>query len=239
MEYENNINSDIGTQFKNELIEIIKKEQIDIEYSYEFSFNNTAGFQFRFNNDGSFDKKTIILPKFTDDDDLEQAIKIAHELGHYYVYQKSSKFKNNVLVDKNLFIKYFNERTAWKEAEKLMRHLGYWKNSFIVTTFKNKKKDGLTTYKPRYSWWGFFVHNAMNLISVVLKILAFSYLSVGMLLFFGLNEIPIPFSPTDPSFYEITRTEFFNNVQNLFWFLFITYILFRVFRKVFSFLRQI
>src|SRR5699024_1657574 len=152
---------------------------------------------------------------------------------------KSGEFKNNVLVDKNLFIKYFNERTAWKEAEKLMRHLGYWKNSFIVTTFKNKKKDGLTTYKPRYSWWGFFFHNAMNLSSVLLKILAFSYLSVRMLLFFGINEISIPFSPTDPNFYEITRTEFFSNVQYLFWTVLQAYLfLYYLPKKLLKFLRN-
>ena len=97
------LNNEVGRTLKNELMKIIKNEDIDVKKSYEYSFQKNSGFHFMLDKKGRFIKKVITLPKFTDDNDIMQSVIIAHELGHYFVYKKSSHWKRDFLLYSNIY----------------------------------------------------------------------------------------------------------------------------------------
>lgn len=218
------LNKEVGKILKNELMKIIKNEDIDVKKTYEYSFQKNSGFHFMLDKKGEFIKKVIALPKFTDDDDLVQSVIIAHELGHYFVYKKSSHWKRDFLLYSNIYLTYYNEKKAWDEGQKLLIDLGYWENESVKTTFKSKREASLASYKPNGTWTSHIFNTITKPIIFVIKLLFFSYLTVALLINLGLNEVPIPFFPDNPEFYKLSRTEFFRNVQYLFWNLLLIYL---------------
>src|SRR5699024_5320825 len=114
------LNKEVGKILKNELMKIIKNEDIDVKKTYEYSFQKNSGFHFMLDKKGEFIKKVIALPKFNDDDDLLQSIIIAHELGHYFVCKKSNHWKQEFLLNSSIYLKYYNEKKAWDEGQKLL-----------------------------------------------------------------------------------------------------------------------
>ncbi len=229
------VNSEIGDKLKNELLKIIESEGIKVIKSYEYSFQKNASFNYSINGQGEWIEKNIILPKFTDDNDLMQSMIIAHELGHYYVYDKAGKWQRKFLSDANIYSKYYNEQKAWNEAEELLKELGYWEDEVVRGVFYNKKRSSLISYKPRGSWTSHVFHSISRPIILTVKLLIYSYFIWALLVNFGLNGVPIPFMPGDPAYYRMSRLDFFGGVQTLFWFLLLGYIikklLFRSYQK--------
>jgi len=233
------LNNEVGRTLKNELMKIIKDEDIDVKKTYEYSFQKNSGFRFMLDKKGRFIKKVIVLPKFTDDNDIMQSVIIAHELGHYFVYKKLSHWKRDFLLYSNIYLTYYNEKKAWDEGQKLLIDLGYWENESVKTTFKSKRKASLASYKPNGTWTSHIFNSITKPIIFVIKLLFFSYLTVALLINLGLNEVPIPFFPKNPEFYNVSRTEFFSNVQYLFWTVLQAYLfLYYLPKKLLKFLRN-
>lgn len=179
-------------ELMNQLLAIVQEEEIQIKRKKEFSFTNNAAVSIDFNYRQQMTNKTIFLPAETDADDIEQAISIAHELGHYFSYKNSTGLKLSLLQSNNIFAKYMNERLAWKEAERLLKHLGYWSDENIRSSSIEDRIQSLSSYTPYRSWFAFIFHTITNPLIIVVRLWVFAFITYGLLVVFAKNGVPIP-----------------------------------------------
>lgn len=203
---------------KNKLIELIEKENIELKYTYASSFQENGVFNYYLNKENIVVPKYIEVPKLIDDD-LHLAIIMAHELGHYYAFKKMpSLFTRLIYKNQNSHVIYLNEIAAWKEARKIIKELDCWTDE-VLPYFENRQIRALLTYKPQ-NIFAKIISQAINLTKCWIScyfIISFIYLAVQ-------HGIPIPFI-TEPNTYEISRQSFFAQVNTLFAFYYLFYII--------------
>lgn len=206
----------LGLELKKEIIELIKNENIDIEYSYEASFRQNGYFYFELNKENHIIPLKIVVPKLIDSD-LKLAIILAHELGHYYVYKNNPYFKNKLIVgSRNQYVIYYNEKQAWIETKCIIDNLGYWRDDVSII-FDEECNQALRSYQPKKHLLNSITKPILNLIEYWIG----SYFIVSLFYLLSQNGIPIPFI-TNNITEDINRVEFFNTVNG--WFcLFIIY----------------
>ncbi|MGC7930672.1 hypothetical protein ACP3VS_18835 [Lysinibacillus sp. VIII_CA] len=210
---ENDSIKKLGTELKFEMIELVKKEKIDIVYTYESSFRLTAHFNFEY-IENQIIPKNIVVPKLIDSD-LKLAIFMAHELGHYYAYKKNHRFINKCIVGStNPYVIYQNEKRAWKEARCIIESLGYYQDA-VKFIFENERNDSLRTYQPRDTLLNKYITRPFFNYS---KYWLIVYLMVSLFFLLSQNDIPIPFTSQN-TIIEINREGFFSGVNGLFFLL--------------------
>lgn len=197
--YEDEEYEKFGKETFNKIVEIIKKENIKIINSYEYAIKMSAAYV-QDSRYTSPSKKTvshtILLPAFTDDSYLEQAIVAAHELGHYYVFSKSKKIKSYLLNTESSISTYMNEYLAWKEAKELLISLniinekGTKIQQIAYIVFNQKKKEGLNSYPAPFLN---LFKGCIKTFKVIVEILIKSYITMGCLFIFQKNDIPTPY----------------------------------------------
>ncbi|MEK5393992.1 hypothetical protein NSQ59_27210 [Margalitia sp. FSL K6-0131] len=204
-----------GKVSKEKVIQLIYKEGISIKRSFEYSVKKTWAYQ-RITVLNTHKVKihhTIIIPTFTDDSDIEQAITLAHELGHYYVYQNAGNTKMSFLDAGFKITTYINEKLAWKKAKEILEKEGIIKengNELQHKAFQDFvliKKKSLKSYgNPLVS----FSSGIINTVLMSFRYLFLSYLLVGILFVFKSNNVPVPF------FHDISLEHFNSYVLALF-----------------------
>lgn len=137
---------------------------------------------------------TIEVPQFTDLSELIQAFALAHELGHHYVYQKSSGKKARLIKSGLLFTTYWNEKLAWRQAEQILKEEGILVDEQTNCSFLMYKTHCLNTYKDQVvhsisSPFKFLFDSVLLLIKLYIGL----YILLGIGLVFSANSIPIPF----------------------------------------------
>ena len=129
---------------KEKLIDRIKRENINYEESFNKSLINHYMYisAITYKN-GTYEKElSIIAPKYTDDTQLEQAYKLAHELGHHNITNELNSVSLKLFHIDNIFIKNIVERMAWKEAKNICIEEGI----SINNEFYSVKNKCLKTY---------------------------------------------------------------------------------------------
>lgn len=111
----------VKNNFKEKLIDRIKGEGIEYKESFNNSLYNQYSYQWEISyKEGCYDGGiSITSPSFSDETELEQTYKIAHELGHHNTYKKLNPLILKVCQVNSTLIKNMIERKAWKEAEKI------------------------------------------------------------------------------------------------------------------------
>lgn len=101
------------------ILEVIENEGILLKTSFLNSMNGEACYvQINKTRPGiRTSTHLIIIPQFTDESEMIQAITLAHELGHFYVYQTLEETKDRFLWLKIKASNYYNECLPWRRAE--------------------------------------------------------------------------------------------------------------------------
>lgn len=178
---------------KEKLILRIKNEKLD----YKESFSDSLINQYTCTNkkiyiNGQYEEENYITaPQYTDDTILEQAYKLAHELGHYYINKNLSPKILKISQLNNIFIKNIIERKAWDEAKAICIEEGIpVENEFNLT--KEKCLDTYTQVMKNSIKNGiFFTLNMIKMYYFILIGFYIIYKSVndGLTDFFGLLKL--------------------------------------------------
>lgn len=151
-------------ELKKAILTIIEQEGIEIEESVAHSFRSLYQIktELLINYENKIvGKRTIItVPKYTKHNDIEQAIYLAHELGHHFLYKWSDSsgnipwltpWKAKFLASKQPHILYEHEKLAWNKAYKLLNTLNIKNKDKVYHIFHQLKNQSLQTYKPNQS----------------------------------------------------------------------------------------
>lgn len=188
-----------GSEAKEKMQQLIKQEGIILKSSFEHSINRTASYEQSVVIKPQKKKEiyhSIIVPTFTDDSEIEQAITLAHELGHYYVFKEASKTKLSFLTAGLNITTYINEKFAWKKAMEILVKEGVINESGnelqrqAFQDYNRIKKKNLQTYG--HSLLSFTI-GIKNTVFHLLQALIASYLFVAFLFLLSANHIPVPF----------------------------------------------
>src|SRR5699024_842161 len=133
----------VGEKLENKLLEIIRTEKIEIRNKQELSYTTNATIHIDIDSNRNMVSKTIIINDKKNVNNIDKAITIAHELGHYLGYKNFSGWKLAVLHKNNKLSIYMNEKLAWKEAEKIIQQLGFWLNEHIRSAFEEARTESL------------------------------------------------------------------------------------------------
>ncbi|UXJ71369.1 hypothetical protein [Lysinibacillus fusiformis] len=207
---ENDSIKKLGSELKLKIIELVKKEQIDIVYTYKSSFRQIGHFYFEYIG-SQIIPKNIVVPKLIDSE-LTLAIIMAHELGHYYAYKKNPRFINKIIIGSaNSYVIYQNEKRAWKEAKCIIESLGYWQGD-IPFVFETERSNALRSYQPRDNFFNYIARKIFHYSKYWLSL----YLMVSLFYLLSQNGIPIPFISHN-TIVEINREDFFSAINGLFY----------------------
>ncbi|WP_121605965.1 hypothetical protein [Virgibacillus sp. Bac332] len=181
-----------GLEAKAKMEELIKKEGITLKTSYEISFDKSASIACKIEN-LEMNNVSIILPKLTDKTDMQIAITMAHELGHYYAFNKAKKWKRRYLYEgnSNNYIKYYFEKLAWKEAKILM--MDFLHDHSAKADFDYLQRQGLLSYKPKDNLFEYVIKCITKPFSVAFTCLFFAYVLTAFAYLLIKNNIPIPY----------------------------------------------
>nr|WP_172688124.1 hypothetical protein [Clostridium botulinum]ALP69018.1 hypothetical protein [Clostridium botulinum] len=138
--------------YKEKIIDKIKNEKLEYKESFNKSLINqyTYSWKISYKNDNYDGGILIIAPKYTDDTILEQAYKLAHELGHHNINKKLSSIMMKLSQSNNILIKNIIERKAWKEAKNIcieesipIQQEFYLIKDKCLNTYTNSIKNGV------------------------------------------------------------------------------------------------
>lgn len=175
---------------KDRILNRISSEGIRIRCS--FSKSATGQYTYYLGEDKI--PPTIEVPQFTDLSELIQAFALAHELGHHYVYQRISRKKARLFKSGMTCTTYWNEKLAWREAEKILKEEGILVDEQTNCSFLMYKTHCLNTYKDQVahaisSPFKFLFDSVLLLMKLYIGL----YILLGIGLVFSANSIPIPF----------------------------------------------
>lgn len=197
--------NEAGKIARKKIVKLIKQENIHFKQTYKASKSNNAYYQQKFDYVDNLMKKTIIMPKQSDYTPMQQTIVIAHELGHYMVYKKSSPKIMRYLIKGGKYITYLNEYLAWKQAKKILKKMKVWKIKNVEGEYKNIMYSSLNTYKPSERFSMFVMKRLLKTIYIAIKYWIVAYFVTGLLYLFEQSNIPVP--------YNILGIELFTDVN--------------------------
>lgn len=217
-----------GKRSKEKILEIIKNEGINIKSSFDYSVQHSSSYHqwirvVRNHEEETY--HTVTIPTFTDDSDVEQAIILAYELGHYFVWKSSSKIKRSVLYTGLNTSDYINDKLTWKKAKEILV-----KEGIIDEKGDEDQKKAFEDFlQIKYSR---SVKNPLfSIIRAISRIckrlvyyLIYSYLLVGFFLVFEANNIPIPL--INKIGFDLDH--FYTNVKSIFILFVISELCFRI-----------
>src|SRR5699024_4642109 len=224
----------VGDKLENKLLEIIRTEKIEIRKKQELSYTNNATIHIDFDSYRNMVSKTIFIPAKTNVDNIDKAITIAHELGHYFGYKNVSRMKLAVLHKNNKLSIYMNEKLAWKEAEKIIQQLGFWLNEHIRSAFEEARTESLSSYSPYNSWFTYIFQIITNPLMVIVKLWIFAFILLAFLIILVSNGISVPFLPADNFEEHVSNEEFFSIVATLHLFFMLAYFLGYLIKRYFN-----
>lgn len=207
---ENDAYKQFGKESKDKIIKLIEQKNIKLVTSFDYSIKKQASYQqIEIYGHHKEVHHSIIIPKFTDDSEVQQAITLAHELGHYYILNESSPFKKELYSVDSFVTTYFSELAAWKKAKEILeqseiidKNGNEWQQK-ALEEFINMKNESLKTYRKP-------ITKIFNEVQKILSILIFSYLLVALMFVLQNNNIPVPFP------YELQLEHFYSYVTSIF-----------------------
>src|SRR5699024_5720697 len=142
-------------------------------------------------------RKTIFISAKANVDNLDQAITIAPQVGHYIGYKNFSGWKLAVLHNNNKLEIYINEELASKAAEKVIQQLGFWLNEHVRSAFEEARTESLSSYSLYNLWFTYIFQTITNPLMVIVRLWIFAFTFLVFLIILLSNGISVPFLPAD------------------------------------------
>lgn len=225
---------ELGKKAKETIIKIIEEEGIMLKKSYQASFDSCFSYVRRITRHSSDEVHMIIMPKLTDYTDLQQAIFLAHELGHYHIHKKAkTNWERKLLNSKNPYLLYRHEKLAWEFAGKLLQELGIIKkDSRILRDYLTIKEKSLKTYKPKESLLFYLLKPIVKFGFKLFYYWIVAYFIVGFIYLLIYNGLPVPllFDPNKDSLPKVS--DFYRNVYSVWFIIVSSYICLSIIKKL-------
>lgn len=229
---------------KGKILDLILKEGVEIEESFSFSLNHpyTGGYlKGMYDLEGKRHPYTLIVPKFTDLNEKEQAIDLAYLWGHHLLMKDKPWWLEIFHPDS-----YLVKKLAWKKAKEIcikQEIIKVPEKTFVFfevddPTFEERKQLSLSySYRPLFDGIKIVGEFSRVLVSLYLRILMLLLVIWGLQFSGAMQHIPfrtIIFSEKlfglGNEYYVLSGQEIICVSNSLYLASLITYMLFEAFK---------
>ncbi|PAE47588.1 hypothetical protein CHH95_20275 [Bacillus licheniformis] len=154
----------------------------------------------------------VTVPKFTDNNNFEKAVRLAKCYGLYNLAKKYTRLMRGFLFSNNYLSNHLRDMLTWREAQKLLQSLDIIDKPELLK--KEKLSEKLFSPKYRYSTslqefirvyqkdrehfckahsLTTFFRRVGHKVLKVASLVVYTYVLIAVLVLFSRNNIPLPF----------------------------------------------